>query len=103
MTICAPCPVDVHIGSRVRMRRMLAERTPEWFAKQIGTSVYQLQKYEVGDEPMVPGQLLVASKVLSVSPSYFFKQDKTQALTMKGIMSPMSRALNATNDRVTPR
>jgi transcriptional regulator with XRE-family HTH domain len=103
MTICAPFPIDVHIGSRVRMRRVLAQLTPERFAKQIGTSVYQLHKYEIGEEPMVPSQLLVASKVLSVSPSYFFEQDKTQALTMKGIMSPMIGALNATSDRGAPR
>jgi transcriptional regulator with XRE-family HTH domain len=103
MTICAPFPIDVHIGSRVRMRRVLAQLTPERFAKQIGTSVCQLHKYEIGEEPMVPSQLLVASKVLSVSPSYFFEQDKTEALTMKGIMSPMIGALNATSDRGAPR
>ena len=60
-------------------------------------------KYEIGEEPMIPSQLLVASKVLSVSPSYFFEQDRAQELTMKGIMSPMSGALNAASDRGAPR
>jgi transcriptional regulator with XRE-family HTH domain len=103
MTVCAPRSIDVHIGSRVRMRRVLVKLTPERFAKQIGTSVYQLHKYEIGEEPMVPSQLLVASKILSVSPSYFFEQDRAQELTMKGIMSPMSGALNAASDRGAPR
>jgi transcriptional regulator with XRE-family HTH domain len=98
MTICAPLPIDVHIGSRVRVRRLMAKATPEWLAEQIGTSVDKLYKYEIGEEPIVPSQLLAASRVLSVSPSYFFEQDKTQALTMKGIMSPMLTALNAKND-----
>ncbi|PZM16270.1 helix-turn-helix domain-containing protein [Rhizobium tubonense] len=103
MTICAPSPIDVHIGSRVRMRRLLADLTPEWFAEQIGTSVSQLHKYEIGEEPIGPSKLLAASKVLSVSPSYFFEQDKAQALTMTGIMSPMIKALFATKDRETRR
>jgi transcriptional regulator with XRE-family HTH domain len=103
MTIYAPSPINIHIGSRVRLRRLLTDLTPEWFAEQIGISVLQLNKYEIGEEPIGPTQLLVASKVLSVSPTYFFEQEKTQALTMTGIMSPVIRALFATKDRQRPR
>ena len=101
MTIYAPSPINIHIGSRVRLRRLLTDLTPEWFAEQIGISVLQLNKYEIGEDPIGPTQLLVASKVLSVSPTYFFEQEK--ALTMTGIMSPVIRALFATKDRQRPR
>jgi len=54
-----PSPVDQHVGSRVRLRRMLLGMSQERLGESMGLSFQQLQKYEngmnrIGAEPVVP-------------------------------------------------
>jgi transcriptional regulator with XRE-family HTH domain len=43
-----PNPIDVHVGSRMRMRRMMLGMSQEALAKAFGLSFQQVQKYEKG-------------------------------------------------------
>jgi transcriptional regulator with XRE-family HTH domain len=43
-----PHPVDVHVGSRVRIARLLGGRTQQWLAQQVSLTFQQVQKYERG-------------------------------------------------------
>jgi transcriptional regulator with XRE-family HTH domain len=43
-----PHPVDVHVGSRVRLARILGGRTQQWLAAQVSLTFQQVQKYERG-------------------------------------------------------
>ena len=44
----APNPVDRHVGSRMRMRRLMLEMSQEKLADALGLTFQQVQKYEKG-------------------------------------------------------
>lgn len=58
----APNPVDVHIGRRIRQRRLLLEYSQEKIASQLGITFQQVQKYE---HRFQPRQLFTAVGLLS--------------------------------------
>ena len=41
-------PIDVHVGSRVRLRRMLLGMSQEKLGEFLGLTFQQIQKYEKG-------------------------------------------------------
>src|ERR1700716_4011124 len=43
-----PNPIDKHVGSRVRMRRMMLKMSQEKLADGLGLTFQQVQKYEKG-------------------------------------------------------
>ena len=44
----APNPIDKHVGSRVRMRRMMLGMSQEKLGDALGLTFQQVQKYERG-------------------------------------------------------
>ena len=44
-----PSPIDVHVGSRMRMRRMMLGMSQEKLAGSFDVSFQQVQKYERGE------------------------------------------------------
>ena len=44
----APNPIDKHVGSRVRMRRMMLAMSQEKLGDALGLTFQQVQKYEKG-------------------------------------------------------
>ena len=44
----APNPIDKHVGSRVRMRRMMLGMSQEKLGDALGLTFQQVQKYEKG-------------------------------------------------------
>ena len=44
--IKAPNAIDVHVGSRLRMRRMMLGMSQEKLGKALGITFQQVQKYE---------------------------------------------------------
>jgi transcriptional regulator with XRE-family HTH domain len=65
-------PVDVHIGSRLRLRRTLLGFSQEKLAEAVGLTFQQIQKYEKGVNRIGAGRLYQFSRILDVLPSYFF-------------------------------
>jgi DNA-binding XRE family transcriptional regulator len=47
----APNPIDKHVGSRVRMRRMMLAMSQEKLGDALGLTFQQVQKYEKGNQP----------------------------------------------------
>jgi len=43
-----PNPIDKHVGSRVRMRRMMLGLSQTMLADKLGLTFQQVQKYEKG-------------------------------------------------------
>jgi transcriptional regulator with XRE-family HTH domain len=41
-------PIDIHVGSRLRMRRMMLGMSQEKLAEAFGLTFHQVQKYEKG-------------------------------------------------------
>jgi transcriptional regulator with XRE-family HTH domain len=68
-----PDPVDIHVGSRVRLRRTLLGLSQDKLARAIGVSFQQLQKYERGTNRISASRLFALSKVLGVGIAWFFE------------------------------
>jgi len=67
-----PNPVDVHVGSRIRLRRTLLGMSQEKLGDAIGLTFQQVQKYERGTNRIGSSRLFQLSKVLNVPISFFF-------------------------------
>ncbi len=67
-----PRPVDVHVGSRVRLRRTMLGMSQEKLGQAISLTFQQVQKYERGTNRIGSSRLFELSKVLDVPVSFFF-------------------------------
>jgi transcriptional regulator with XRE-family HTH domain len=69
-----PNPVDVHVGSRVRLRRNMLGLSQEKLGEAIGLTFQQVQKYERGANRIGASRLLELSEVLGVPVSFFYDE-----------------------------
>ena len=67
-----PHPVDMYVGSRVRLRRTLKGMSQQRLAEALGLTFQQIQKYERGVNRIGSSRLFELSEVLDVPPSFFF-------------------------------
>ncbi len=72
-----PDPIDIHVGSRLRMRRNLVGLSQEQLGKALGLTFQQIQKYERGINRMGSSRLFQIAKTLSVPVAYFFEEIPT--------------------------
>ncbi len=68
-----PHSTDKHVGSRVRMRRMMLGLSQERLADAIGLTFQQVQKYEKGTNRMGASRLQQIAHVLQVPAPFFFE------------------------------
>jgi transcriptional regulator with XRE-family HTH domain len=69
-----PNPVDAHVGSRVRLRRMLLGMSQERLGESMGLTFQQVQKYEKGVNRIGASRLFQISKILDVPVQFFFDE-----------------------------
>ena len=69
----APNPIDKHVGSRVRMRRMMLGMSQEKLGDALGLTFQQVQKYEKGSNRIGASRLQQISEILQVPVSFFFE------------------------------
>lgn len=69
-----PNPVDIHVGTRLRMRRSLLGISQEKLAETVGLTFQQIQKYERGTNRVSASRLYQFSKILEIPVSYFFEK-----------------------------
>jgi transcriptional regulator with XRE-family HTH domain len=69
----APNPIDKHVGSRVRMRRMMLGMSQEKLGNSLGLTFQQVQKYEKGTNRIGASRLQQISHILEVPVSFFFE------------------------------
>jgi transcriptional regulator with XRE-family HTH domain len=67
-----PSPIDVHVGSRVRLRRTLLGMSQEKLGEALGLTFQQIQKYERGVNRIGASRLFDLSRVLDVPIGFFF-------------------------------
>jgi transcriptional regulator with XRE-family HTH domain len=67
-----PSPIDVHVGSRIRLRRTLLGMSQERLGDQLGLTFQQVQKYERGVNRVGASRLFDLARVLDVPISFFF-------------------------------
>jgi transcriptional regulator with XRE-family HTH domain len=67
-----PNPIDVHVGKRIRMRRLLLGMNQETLANALGLTFQQVQKYEGGANRVSASRLSAMADILDVPISFFF-------------------------------
>ncbi len=68
----SPNPVDLHVGTRVRLRRQVLRMSQEKLGDQLGVTFQQVQKYERGANRVGASRLWRMSQVLEVPVSFFY-------------------------------
>jgi len=69
----APNPIDKHVGSRVRMRRMMLGMSQEKLGIALNLTFQQVQKYEKGINRIGASRLQLISQILHVPVAFFFE------------------------------
>ncbi|MCL4765574.1 MAG: helix-turn-helix transcriptional regulator [Hyphomicrobiaceae bacterium] len=67
-------PLDLHVGSRVRLQRMLLGMSQEKLGEQLGLTFQQIQKYEKGINRIGASRLFELARVLGVSVQFFYDE-----------------------------
>ena len=67
-------PIDVHVGARLRQRRILLGMSQTALGKAVGLSFQQVQKYENGGNRISSSRLFEFAKILNVPVSHFFEE-----------------------------
>jgi transcriptional regulator with XRE-family HTH domain len=80
-----PHPIDVHVGSRVRLRRNMLEMSQTRLADALGLTFQQVQKYERGADRIGASRLLEMALLLDVPIGFFYDYtDPVRAPAMPG-------------------
>ena len=72
MTRRDPNYIDVHVGTRMRMRRQLINMSQERLGELLGITFQQIQKYEKGSNRISASRLFYSAKTLGVPVQFFF-------------------------------
>lgn len=68
-----PNPIDIHVGSRIRLRRNMLGFSQEKLGESLGITFQQIQKYEKGTNRVGASRLQAISSILNVPVSFFFE------------------------------
>lgn len=68
-----PHPVDIHVGKRIKEIRTVRGMTQSNVAEHLGISFQQLQKYETGANRVSASRMFDLSKLLNITPAFFFE------------------------------
>ena len=66
-------PIDIHVGARVRLRRMMLGMSQEKLGDGLGITFQQIQKYEKGTNRVSASRLQHIARILSVPIPFFFE------------------------------
>ena len=75
-------PVDVHVGQRIKGRRLILGISQERLGEALGITFQQVQKYEKGVNRVSASRLFSIAKALDVPVSYFFEDAETATATL---------------------
>lgn len=68
-----PNPIDVHVGSRVRLRRTMQSMSQEKLGDALGITFQQIQKYEKGSNRIGASRMQQIAEALNVPVAFFFE------------------------------
>lgn len=93
----APNPVDVYVGSRVRMRRMMLSISQEKLGVALGLTFQQVQKYERGANRIGSSRMQQIALALHTPIPWFFQglpnADGSEAATIAADDQTIQRVL----------
>ena len=68
-----PNPIDLHVGSRIRLRRKVLGVSQESLAADLGLTFQQVQKYERGANRVSASKLYEIARSLQTTIAFFFE------------------------------
>src|SRR6188472_153713 len=92
MSTKAPNSVDRHVGSRVRVRRLMLGMSQEKLGEALGLTFQQVQKYEKGTNRVGASRLQQISEILQVPVSFLFEGGPGATLSADGFSEASSPA-----------
>jgi len=69
-----PHHVDLHVGRRLKLRRLLLGLSQERLGELLGLTFQQIQKYERGTNRLGASRLYAAARALGVDVGFFFEE-----------------------------
>ena len=88
----APHPMDIHVGSRVRLRRMMQGLSQDKLGEELGLTFQQVQKYEKGVNRIGASRLYDIARVLEVPVQFFYDDFGDGPETMIGFAETNPKA-----------
>ena len=91
MSAKAPNSVDKHVGSRLRMRRIMLGMSQEKLGGALGLTFQQVQKYEKGTNRVAASRIQQICEILQVPVSFLFEgspTDISKAADLSEVPSP---------------
>jgi transcriptional regulator with XRE-family HTH domain len=85
MSTKVPNPVDKHVGSRVRMRRLMLGMSQEKLGEALGLTFQQVQKYEKGTNRVGASRIQHICEILQVPVSFLFEGSPTDISKAAGL------------------
>jgi len=89
-----PHPVDIHVGSRVRLRRIELGISQEKLAAELGLTFQQVQKYERAANRISASRLFQMGKALGVKVPFFY-EGYEEAGAASGFAEPPAEAFQS--------
>ena len=89
-----PNPVDAHVGSRVRLRRMLLGMSQERLGESMGLTFQQVQKYEKGVNRIGASRLFQISRILDGHPARGMAEPDSETFILEFLNSREGLELN---------
>jgi len=83
-----PHPIDIHVGARVKLRRMILGLSQEMLGKALGLTFQQIQKYEKGVNRIGASRIFELSKLLEVPVQYFYDDYGPMIGASRGMAEP---------------
>jgi transcriptional regulator with XRE-family HTH domain len=90
-------PIDRHVGSRVRMRRLMLHMSQGEIAKALGLTFQQVQKYEKGSNRISASRLQHLSQLLQVPVPFFFEGAPDLVTEVTGVSSYVNEFLTTSD------
>jgi transcriptional regulator with XRE-family HTH domain len=87
--------VDVYVGARLRMRRMMLGMSQSKLGQLLGVTFQQIQKYEKGANRISASRLKQAAQVLETSIDFFLEGAPAQP-SMAGVFAESSQPFDLT-------
>ena len=86
-----PHPLDVHIGARVRLRRIELGISQEKLAAELGLTIQQVYKYERATNRISASRLFRIGKALGVNVASFYEGYDEEAGAPSGFAAELQR------------
>lgn len=67
-----PNPIDIHVGTRLRLRRTIVGLSQDALAGLVGCTFQQIQKYESGNNRVSMSRMWEIANALEVPIQFFF-------------------------------